>query len=82
MLRERKTSYTIQKIIEDLDKTIELSPRNVYAVFNKGNMYMELQDMTSAISCYTQAIEMKPDFGKLTIIGALSICVWEIKTEV
>lgn len=64
MLRERKTSYTIQKIIEDLDKTIELSPRNVYAVFNKGNMYMELQDMTSAISCYTQAIEMKPDFGE------------------
>ena len=27
-------------------------------------MYMELQDMTSAISCYTQAIEMKPDFGE------------------
>ena len=64
MLRERKKSHTIQQIMEDLDKTIELSPRNVFAVFNKGNMYVELQDMTSAISCYTQAIEMKPDFGE------------------
>ncbi len=63
-LAERKASIAMQQIVEDLDKVIELSPRNVYAIFNKGNMYMVMQDMTGAISCYTQALEIKPDFGE------------------
>ena len=60
----RKASATMQQIMDDLDKVCELSPRNVYAIFNKGNLYMRMQDFTAAISCYTEAIEIKPDFGE------------------
>lgn len=64
MLKERKANHDIAEIIADLDKTIELSPRNIYAIFNKGNMYVVLQNYTSAISCYSNAIALKPDFGE------------------
>ena len=63
-IESRKASVAMQHIMEDLDKVIELSPRNVYAIFNKGNMYMQMQDLTSAMRCYTDAIEIKPDFGE------------------
>lgn len=63
-LGERKASVAMQQIIEDLDRVIKLSPRNVYAMFNKGNIYMRMQDLTAAISCYTEAINIKPDFGE------------------
>lgn len=64
MLNERKTSHAINEIIADLDEVIKLSPRNIYAMFNKGNMYLMMQNYTSAISCYTNAISLKPDFGE------------------
>ena len=63
-LGERKTSVAMQQIIEDLDMVLKISPRNVYAIFNKGNMYMKMQDLTAAMSCYSEAIEIKPDFGE------------------
>ena len=43
---------------------IKLAPKNVYAYYNKGNLYLLKEDYTSAINCYTQAIEMKPNFGE------------------
>ena len=63
-LESRKTNVAMQQIMKDLDKVIELSPRNVYALFNKGNMYVNMQDLTAAVSCYTEAIGIKPDFGE------------------
>lgn len=63
-LGERKSSVAMQQIIDDLDRVVKLSPRNVYAIFNKGNIYMRMQDLTAAISCYTEAISIKPDFGE------------------
>ena len=59
-----RTKAMMQQIMDDLNKVCELSPRNVYAIFNKGNLYMRMQDLTAAISCYTEAIEIKPDFGE------------------
>lgn len=50
--------------IRDFDKALELNPRLVYAWFNKGNIYLELEDLTSAIQCYATAIEIDPDFGQ------------------
>ena len=64
MLKGRKHNAQIAEIIADFDKTLELSPNNIYALFNKGNVYMTSQDYTSAISCYTSAIENKLDFGE------------------
>jgi tetratricopeptide (TPR) repeat protein len=36
----------------------------VYAHFNKGNAFMLQGDYTNAISCYSTAIELKPDLGE------------------
>lgn len=33
-------------------------------MFDKGNVYMMMQDNTAAISAYTSAIAIKPDFGE------------------
>ena len=64
MLKEKKTNLEINEIISDLNHVLELSPRNVYALFNKGNAYIIIQNYTEAITCYTEAIEVKPDFGE------------------
>lgn len=64
MLRQRQDITNLELMIQDLDQVIKLSPKNVYAHFNKGNAFMLQGDYTSAISCYTQSIELKPDLGE------------------
>ena len=64
MLRQRQDITTLDLMVADLDQAIKLSPKNVYAHFNKGNAYMLQGDYTSAISCYSTAIELKPDLGE------------------
>ena len=59
-----KERQLLDLVIEDLDKVIELSPNLVYAYFNKGNIYIKRHDYTSAISCFTDAINIKSDFGE------------------
>lgn len=55
---------SLRSVFADLNKAIELSPNSVCAYFNKGNIYYSQSDYTSAISCYTSAITIKPDFGE------------------
>ena len=64
MLRQRQDVTTLDLMMTDLDQAIKLSPKNVYAHFNKGNVYMMQGDFTSAISCYSYAIELKPDLAE------------------
>ena len=64
MLRQRQDITTLNLMMADLDEVIKLSPKNVYAHFNKGNVYMLQEDFTSAISCYTTAIELMPDLAE------------------
>ena len=64
MLRQRQDVTTLNLMMADLDEAIKLSPKNVYAHFNKGNVYMIQGDYTSAISCYSTAIELKPDLAE------------------
>jgi len=64
MLRGRQDASLLEQMINDLDMVIKLSPQNVYAHFNKGNVYMLQGDFTSAISCYSTAIELKPDLAE------------------
>ena len=64
MLINQKTKVTISEILADINRVIELSPRMAIAYYNKGNILVEMQDYTSAISAYTKAIELKQDFGE------------------
>ena len=64
MLRQRQEMAYLDMVKADLDQVIKLSPKNVYAHFNKGNIYMLQGDLTSAISCYNTAIELKPDLAE------------------
>lgn len=58
----RKQAY--EDILADINKTIELSPGMSFAYYNRGNLYVELQDYVSAIDSYTKAIELKNDLGE------------------
>ena len=64
MLRQRQDAMALSQIMSDLDEAIKLSPKNMYAYYNKGNVYMMQGDYTSAISCYSTAIELMPDFAE------------------
>lgn len=56
--------HELSEAISDLDRTIELSPSMPFPYYDKGNLLVEMQDYTSALAAYTQAIEAKPDFGE------------------
>lgn len=64
MLRHKNRISELTSVIHDLDTALELNPRLVYAWFNKGNIFYELTDYTSALQCYTEAIKTNPDFGE------------------
>ena len=64
MLRQRQDVTHLDLMMSDLDQVIKLSPNNVYAYYNKGNVFMLQGDFTSAISCYSTAIELKPDLAE------------------
>lgn len=63
-LRMQTAKMINAEAMEDIDKTIELSPRMPFAHYNKGNLLVANGDLTSAISAYTKAIELKPEFGE------------------
>ena len=64
MLAGRKDAMALGEIIADLDLVLKYSPKNVYAMYDKGYIYMIMQDNTAAVSAYSNAIEVKPDFGE------------------
>ena len=59
-----QASALYSEAMEDLDKVLSLVPDMIYALFNKGCIYYELGDMTSALNCLSQAIAINPDFGE------------------
>ncbi len=63
-LAVREDAADYQAIIADLDQTIALSPKNVYAYFNRGIICAQRGELTEAISCYSRAIEIKGDLGE------------------
>lgn len=64
MLKQRKNAKAYAEVINDFDKVLEYSPKNVYAQYNKGCVYAKNNNLTSAISCFTLAIKEKADFGE------------------
>lgn len=55
---------TIQKIIQDYQKTIQLTPDFTFAYYNLGNIYLEKKQYQQAIEQYQQAIKIDPDFAE------------------
>jgi len=64
MLARSKDNAYYGDMLADFDAALKYSPKNVYALYDKGNVYMMMQDYTSSISAYTSAIAIKPDFGE------------------
>lgn len=64
MLRHRQEVGEYAEVLADYDKVLEYSPKNVFALYNKGCVYVKNNNMTSAISCFTAAIDEKADFGE------------------
>lgn len=50
-------------MIQDLNKTIELSPRFAYAYYNRANIYFAQGRVDAAIADYNQAIYLQPDMA-------------------
>ena len=55
---------TLQSIIQDYDKAIELQPDFSFAYYNKANVLITQQDYKNALTLYTKAIELDPDFAE------------------
>ena len=65
-----KSAYSIDNarieyelMIQDLNKTIELSPRFAYAYYNRANVYFAQGRVDAAIADYNQAIYLQPDMA-------------------
>lgn len=57
-------SIDMQMAMTDLNKVLSISPGMVYAWFNKGMIYYDSNDFTSAIQCFSEAISQDPEFGE------------------
>ena len=64
MTRKAKAQARLADINADLDKVIELSPRMPIAYFNKGNILFEMEDFDGAAKAFSEAIQLKSDFGE------------------
>ena len=64
MLHSREQNETLTKVIDDLNEVLKRSPKNIYATYNKGCVYLLLNDYTSAINCFSTCIDIKPDLGE------------------
>lgn len=52
-----------QLIIKDLNRVLELSPRFVYAYYNRGNIHFATDNIADAIEDYNKVINLQPDFA-------------------
>lgn len=63
-LSAQKARVVYSEIIADLDYVTKLSPQIALAHYNKGCILIAMQDYTSALSSFTNAINLKPDMGE------------------
>lgn len=62
-LHHREHQREMAEVIGDYDRALKLNPRLIYAWLNKGNLYYEAGDFTSALQCYAEALNLDPSFG-------------------
>lgn len=63
MTRMSLDRKTLDDIISDVDKAIELSPGNALLHYNRGVSMIEAEDYVSALQSLSTAIELDPEFG-------------------
>lgn len=61
-----------QMAMADLDAALYIDPGLLYAWYNKGNLYYQNDDFTSAIHSYDKAIEIDPEFAQAYFNRGLS----------
>lgn len=54
----------VTEILDDLHRVTELSPRNAFAWYNLGNLYLHEGNMTDAAEAYDKALQIKPDLAE------------------
>ncbi len=60
---QRQMQHELAAVMADYDQALKLNPRLGYAWFNKGNIYYDSGDYTSALQCYSEAIRLDPMSG-------------------
>lgn len=59
-----KLKFTVDMILSDYDKVIEINPDFSFAYYNKANILCIKKDFTAAISNFTKSIEIDPEFAE------------------
>ncbi|MCM1309889.1 MAG: tetratricopeptide repeat protein [Bacteroides sp.] len=58
-----QSTMVLEKILDDLNRALDLNPRMAVAHYNRGVIYLRLENWTDAIAEFTQAIEIDPTLG-------------------
>ena len=72
ILSARRSQNEAALAIADFDSALSSNPMLIYAWFDKGNIFYQTEDFTSAIQCYSEAIATNPDFGQAYFNRGLS----------
>ena len=64
MMRDKLRRQQLTEINDDFAHVLSLSPKFLYAHYNRGCVFLEMQDYTSAISAFTSALDIKADLGE------------------
>lgn len=64
LLVQNASDGKLTDALADFNEVLKLSPKSVYALYNRGFIYLLMGDYTSAISSFNEAIAIKPDFGE------------------
>lgn len=64
LLVQNTSDEKLAAALADFNEVLKLSPKSVYALYNRGFIYLLMGDYTSAINSFNEAIAIKPDFGE------------------
>lgn len=60
---QKGAARDVQLALADYDRALQCNPRLVYAWHNKGDLYYNAGDYTSALECYSKALAIDPELG-------------------
>ena len=68
-------------VLGDLSDAIQMSPRNTYLYYNRGNLYAQRQDYQRAIEDYTKAISLEERLAEAYFNRGLALIYVKRETE-
>ncbi|MFB0924289.1 MAG: tetratricopeptide repeat protein [Vicingaceae bacterium] len=75
--KSEESSYTLEMVIKDYDKCIELNPTFAYAYFNRAYLKFQNENYIGAIEDYSEAINQSPSFAEAHLNRALILLILE-----